>query len=290
MPRILILSCLALGLLLAPASAEIYKWVDGSGQTHYTGDLSQVPPDQRPSAKQGAEDQKTKPSKIQTFNKLDKSSSKKSTSSSSSSASSGIHKIRVQKASNAMFVRVSLNDSVSTVLHVDTGASYVVITAATARELEVTIDENTPRITLSTANGFIRQPLVMLESVQVGSARVDNVQAVVSDTMGNGLLGLSFFNSFNYSIDSENGLITLKENQLGSSGKLKGGRTQEQWSNEFRNRREQLRWIEDELSEIDSTNGHKLQRYREGKAKLEKELEALEGQADRAGVPDRWRY
>ncbi len=290
MRRILILSCALFCLLLSPASAEIYKWVDKSGQTHYTGDLSQVPPDQRPSAKQGAEDQKAKPSKIQTFNKLDKSPSKKSSSSSSSSAPGKTHKIRVKKASGAMYVRVNLNDSVSTTLHVDTGASIVVITAATARELELTIDENTPMANFSTANGVIRQPIVMLESVQMGSARAENVQAVVSDRMGTGLLGLSFFNSFNYSIDSENGLITLKENRLVADGKLKGGRTQEQWSDEFRGRREQLRWIEEELSEIDSTNEYKLKRFREGKAKLEKELDELENQADRAGVPDRWRY
>jgi len=41
---------LVLATLPVPAAGEIYRWVDASGNVHFTADLTQVPPDQRPGA------------------------------------------------------------------------------------------------------------------------------------------------------------------------------------------------------------------------------------------------
>lgn len=55
-------SRLLLGLLLAalgvaaPSSAEIYRWRDASGVEHFTTELHEVPPDQRPAARKRAEE------------------------------------------------------------------------------------------------------------------------------------------------------------------------------------------------------------------------------------------
>ena len=44
-----------LGLGVASANAEIYRWTDADGRVHFTQDLSQVPPDQRAGAKEKAD-------------------------------------------------------------------------------------------------------------------------------------------------------------------------------------------------------------------------------------------
>jgi hypothetical protein len=46
-PRLLLLGCAACLGLASSALAEIYKWVDREGKTHYTSDLNQVPASQR---------------------------------------------------------------------------------------------------------------------------------------------------------------------------------------------------------------------------------------------------
>lgn len=273
---------LALGWGLA-ASAKIYKWTDQNGSVHYTEDLSQVPPEQRLLVEQQAKDEETKRNPVQ---KIDAGAASRASAPTANSrvASSGTHRIRVAGAASAMYVTTRINNSVDIAMHVDTGASYVVIGRSTARALGLGIDSSTPTIMLSTANDVVRQPIVMLDSIQVGTARVENVQAVVSDSFGDdGLLGLSFFNYFNYSIDSARGIITLRENKLGSQGVLRGGRTQAQWSNEFRMRQEQLNYIDENMQSSDP-------RWKFAKRKLERELEELNSQADQAGVPDSWRY
>ena len=50
----LILCLLLLGGISAPASAEIYKYIDKNGVVRYTNDLTQVPEDRLPDAKRNA--------------------------------------------------------------------------------------------------------------------------------------------------------------------------------------------------------------------------------------------
>jgi hypothetical protein len=59
--RIRLAASLAAGLLVlaATAHAEIYRWTDESGQTHFTGDLSQVPARYRAQAAQPIESKST---------------------------------------------------------------------------------------------------------------------------------------------------------------------------------------------------------------------------------------
>ena len=50
----LILCLLLLGGITAPASAQIYKYIDKNGVVRYTNDLTQVPEDRLPGAKRNA--------------------------------------------------------------------------------------------------------------------------------------------------------------------------------------------------------------------------------------------
>jgi clan AA aspartic protease (TIGR02281 family) len=77
----------------------------------------------------------------------------------------------------------------------------------------VQITEDTPSISLITANGVIQAPLVTLNNVTIGQVRVNNIQAVVQDLgkdlMLSGLLGMNFFKGKTITIN--NGHLILEE-------------------------------------------------------------------------------
>lgn len=115
----------------------------------------------------------------------------------------------LSQMNNSLAVPVMINDSIAGTFLVDTGATYTVITPRLAQKLGVQITPESPRITILTANGPVKAPLVALSDVAIGGIRVSNVQVIVQD-LGNdmllsGLLGMNFFK------DME---LTVKQNKL----------------------------------------------------------------------------
>lgn len=95
---------------------------------------------------------------------------------------------------------------------VDTGASYTAISTETALRLGLRdIFLGAPVVELETANGRIYTTTAMLDSVQIGTARVDRVEAVILEQMGrvDGLLGQSFLRHFDIEIDRTRGVLAL---------------------------------------------------------------------------------
>jgi len=77
----------------------------------------------------------------------------------------------------AIFVKVKLNNKLDVTYHLDTGASLVTISRATARELGIQVTRETKRISVMTANGVLEVPLVELESVGIADAVALKVRA-----------------------------------------------------------------------------------------------------------------
>ncbi len=121
---------------------------------------------------------------------------------------------------HAIFVRARLNNKIEATYHLDTGASLVTISRATARDLKIKLTPETERIGLMTANGAIAAYLVELESIAVGLSLAEpavakKVKVVICSSCGQGaiiegLLGLSFLNNFNYRVDTEKGHLVLE--------------------------------------------------------------------------------
>ncbi len=121
---------------------------------------------------------------------------------------------------HAIFVRAKLNNKIEATFHLDTGASLVTISWATARDLGIKITPETERASFMTANGVISAPIVELESIAVGLSLGDpavakKVKVSVCNGCGQGaiiegLLGLSFLNNFNYRVDTERGHLVLE--------------------------------------------------------------------------------
>lgn len=101
---------------------------------------------------------------------------------------------------------------------VDTGATYVTMSAKQARGLNLDFS-NARKIMVNTANGKSTAHVFTLKSVKIGSIEVNNVEAAVMHNLSTDkiLLGMSFLNQVE--MRHKNGLMVLKQRNHVSSKK-----------------------------------------------------------------------
>jgi clan AA aspartic protease (TIGR02281 family) len=188
------------------AYGEMYKWVDDKGTLHFADDLSNVPEKYRPDVEMRKPKQETSSPEIK--EKMKKPSDPQPLPPNPESIGMEVHLFRRHEL---WLAEVFLNERVKRFLVVDSGASFMLISQQTARDLGVTIDESTPFIPGSTVSGTILTPLVTLKSVRAGNAEVENVEAVVYNMPSgqDGLLGNSFLNKFRVVLDAVNSKMIL---------------------------------------------------------------------------------
>jgi clan AA aspartic protease (TIGR02281 family) len=174
-------------------------------------------------------------------------------------------------------------------VHGDTGASYVLLPRAVAEEAGVEVGPDSRTMRFTTANGVVEQPIVTLDSVELGSAQAEDVPASISPSMEIGLLGLSFLNRFTYQVDAAAGMLTLVENDLAEGGDLRGGRSENQWRMEFGGLQRRMEEIEYRRDGTPSSRSRLHEELDEQQVEAERQLEALDAEADQANVPDSWR-
>ena len=77
---------------------------------------------------------------------------------------------------------------------IDTGATFVALNEETARRLGISPDKLRYRFQVSTANGTAQAARVVLNSVEIGTVRVRNVDALVlrDTSLDSVLIGMSF--------------------------------------------------------------------------------------------------
>lgn len=262
--------------LVSPARADIYHWTDAAGRIHFTQDLSRVPAAHREAAERSA--RKETPSSVAAPAALARVAPV--------ARLRGGRPIEVpfERQGNAMLVYARINDSVTAPFIVDTGASDVVLPGHVARAAGILVTPETPRQSYQTANGMIESPIVTLESVQVGGARVENLRGSLSESMSVGLLGGTFFNNFTMQIDPAEGVISLLE-----STQMRAGANPEEWRARFRELRREIAAIDAHTSGGQLLDEARLRTFTEKRAALLAELEVLEREAIAAGVPQAWR-
>jgi clan AA aspartic protease (TIGR02281 family) len=275
----------------AVSQAEVYRWVDASGQLHFTTEIHEVPAQQRGAAERGVA------SRAATSGTLSRASAAPAalaavppaSASRRSSAASSVYTVEVGRAGTSMIVPVRLNDRVTAPFLIDTGATDVLLPQAVAEELGIRIGPETRRVRYATANGVVEHPVVTLESVDLGGARVEGVPASVSPSLSIGLLGLSFFNHFTYEIDAAQGLVRLRPNTLVEQGLIRGGRSEAQWRAEFASLDGRRRAVEEARDGSPSSRGRERARLQSLLADLGRDSEVLSAEADQARVPETWR-
>lgn len=279
-------AALALGVSVG---AEVYQWTDARGALHFTAELDRVPPAEREAARARARERPA--SRLQTYSRspatpLPSPAAEAASVRPGALALSARGELRIpfRRAGTLMLVDAMLNDQLEVPFLVDTGASAVSIPDAVARRLGVRIDADTPRLTVQTAGGVVAEPLIRLDSVQLGGARVEQVDALVNSSMEVGLLGGSFFNNFVYQVDAAAGVITLRANE-----NVRGGLSEEQWRERFGAARSEIERLERYLERNELARESRRNELDANLERLRDALDTLQTEANAAGVPRSWR-
>jgi len=180
-------------------AADFFRWIDHNGVVHFTDNFHNIPQARRPTAVRikGQEPLRpAEPSKV-------------------SPATIAKASIPFEKRGQVVVVEVMLNKTVPVKLVVDTGATFTMISAATAKELSIDPQQAPRTMPFQTANGVIQAPLANLESVTVGGMEIKNLTAAIHDAVPStqvaGLLGLNFLSNFRLDIDTDKGILHLEK-------------------------------------------------------------------------------
>ena len=123
--------------------------------------------------------------------------------------------VPVTTKGGSLVVPVRLNDTRSAELILDTGATMTVLSTDVAIELGLMSNTDTQVTTVNTAGGPVQVNMTRVDSIQINSAKVQNVLVVIHDLPEiqpgiDGLLGMSFLNSFLVTLDTKQGQLHLR--------------------------------------------------------------------------------
>jgi clan AA aspartic protease (TIGR02281 family) len=270
----------ALLAVAGPAHAEIYRWTDAQGRIHFTERIDQVPPEYRNAARESA----SAPTAADRVHTYSGSPNEQPAAAPAHRSPRGEIEIPFTKLGPLMRVEARVDDAVSIPFLIDTGASGVSIPNSYLERLGVRIRPDTPRIQVTTANGVATRPMIMLRSVQIGDARVENLAATVDPGLEFGLLGGTFFNNYIYRVDAARGVMTLVANE-----QMRGGLGEAQWRERFQSFTDPLARLEAYLNDHPYLEKHEQEKLGARRQQLQAGLRELEHHADELGVPQGWR-
>jgi clan AA aspartic protease (TIGR02281 family) len=281
--RHVILPILILMGIVSLAFGQMYKWVDEKGTVHFTDDFVKIPERYRTEVESRKVPKETSPSLPQ---------AKPMPPTLSKPPESEGFEANLTRKRGVWLAEVALNERVKRDFVVDTGASLTLISWQTANELGIDIDENTLFTPIATVSGFIFVPLVMLKSLRVGKAVIENVEALVHTMPSDqdGLLGNSFFNKFRVVLDPANNKMTLFSLRGNPSPDRPGGYGKDYWVGQFRFYREILAELERTKKEYGSSRrSSAVDRINKSIRFFENQLRELDRRARFAGVPRKWK-
>jgi clan AA aspartic protease (TIGR02281 family) len=261
----------------------MYKWVDEKGNVHFTDDVSTIPEKFRQDIEEREAPKETAAPKMR----------EKPTSSPTLQISEpeGMEVI-LWRRGELWMAEVVLNGRVRQNFVVDTGASFTLISKEAAKELGLTIDENTPFIPIASVSSIILTPLMTLRSVRVGKAEVENVDVLIYSMPSgqDGLLGNSFLNRFKVVLDSVQGKMTLFQLEGSPSSDRPGGYGRDYWVGRFRFYNRYLSESKKLKAEYEKRGARsELNRVNNAIRYFENQLSELERKASSVGVPRNWR-
>jgi clan AA aspartic protease (TIGR02281 family) len=285
--KVIIFLIIILIVFTSSSYGEMYKWVDEKGTLHFVDDLSKVPERYRPDA-----EMLNPPKEISSPEIKEKMKEPPASFIPPSTSESKEFEADLFRRYELWWAEVILNERVKRYLVVDSGASFILINQQTAKDLGVTIDENTPFIPGATVSGVILTPLVTLKSVKVGNAEVENVEAIVYNMPGgqDGLLGNSFLNKFKVVLDAINSKMILYSLKGIPSPDRPGGYSKDYWVGQFRFYNRNLVELRKLKVRYESQGGRsEANRVNNAIRYFENQLSDLERKASFAGVPRNWR-
>lgn len=291
--------------------ADLYRWQDANGSWHVANDIEKVPERYRDQAKtkalkepevetSPAADQMKEQPAVEALPTPKKMQTAKGTS--NTAPEQKTYTIEYEETDHNLGLEVTLNDNHTFTFMLDTGASFVVLSKETAEEMGYDPEKILPRLYFSTANGIISSRLIRLESIKVGEAILRDVTAVVQEEDNlavQGLLGLSFLNEFDWSNDTMNEVLTLREFTNRPEEDVYGGHNEKWWRKKFEEANKKIKYTEEERDAwkaLRPKTSNKKKFIEEHVRILEanrtffrEELEILDRKANRYQVPRYWR-
>lgn len=126
--------------------------------------------------------------------------------------------VRAVQKGNQVIVLAKLNDSVPATLVLDTGASVVVLTKQIAEQAGINLNLIEDVIEVELADGSkTKVKQAVLKSLEVEGNRAENVVVAIlleepeKSHLEDGLLGMSYLNRFNFTLNHENGELVFKK-------------------------------------------------------------------------------
>jgi clan AA aspartic protease (TIGR02281 family) len=139
-----------------------------------------------------------------------------------SSAKTEVGVVPLKRSSQALMLEATLNHQTVGTFILDTGATYTSISREMAEEMGLDLI-NAPKVRITTANGRIEVPKVLIQTLNVNGVEAHNVEATVIDIRKGssfaGLLGLSFIKKFKLTIDPVAGQLIFQPNELAVTAK-----------------------------------------------------------------------
>ncbi len=208
-PKMLTAAAALLATLLAvplPGWAQLYRWTDDQGKTHYSEGIDSVPLRFRSSAVAVGYNSPASPSSAP---------SGAPSGTAAAGAPSGSTKITFTPGQPIM-VTARINDSGTARLQLDTGASVTTINPTVLSAMGVSY-RNARRGSIKGVTGEANVLAVQIESIDVGGAKFGPLWVVSHDSgfgsSQDGLLGRDFLDHFSVNIDNAAGVVTLMPKQ-----------------------------------------------------------------------------
>ena len=192
----LLLGSVLVGLWPVTAWAQMYRWTDEQGGTHYSQGIYSVPERFR--------------SKAQLLPYPERPAAPAASPSPEGGEASRVTRISFTPG-KAIMVTAKINGGSSAQLMLDTGASVTVINPRILAGMGIGSSEAL-RGSVKGATGSADVLFVPVQSIEVGSARSGPLRIVSHDVelgQGDGLLGRDFLDQFTVNIDSTAGVVTL---------------------------------------------------------------------------------
>jgi len=114
---------------------------------------------------------------------------------------------------HSFLVEASLQNSNNIELLIDTGASMTILTPQVLQQRGIRYQDSGHSRVFSTANGAVRAPVYILESLTVGDWTLEQLEVGVLELNGlQGLLGMNFLSHFRFFIDQHESMLRLSPN------------------------------------------------------------------------------
>jgi clan AA aspartic protease (TIGR02281 family) len=269
--------------------AGMYSWKDDKGKTHFTDALHKIPPRYRQDDQKFKKYKAARPARGSSVSSPPPLLNKPVRSSyTPSKLRNKEHVIPlISTAGGNFMVEVVFNNRVKAMLMVDTGASLVTISEKIARQLGHRTGSKAAEIPFSTAGGMVWMPMLALNTVRVGDAKVDLVEASVNNKMGDmdGLLGMSFLGDYRVEMDTARSQMILKP--LGEPDDQSwGGKSALWWKNRYSGYTTKIRNFQLEAKKMELTGHPKAANIKKMVVFYKDLHKKLDKSANRAGVPE----